>query len=349
MNNADTPTHKHAGEAHDHDHHHHDHHHHDHHDHDHHDHDHHGHDHHGHDHHHGGLVHSHAPSSLKALGIVLAMTGTIFFAELIAGLISGSLALLSDAMHMLSDATGLILSFVAIVIGRRAADKRSTYGYRRVEVLAALINALTVSLVCVWIVWEAIQRFRNPDDIDTRLMLTVGMIGLIANAVSAWILVRRQHDSLNMKGAYLHVLSDLLGSFAVIVAGLIINWTGWLIADTIASLIIAALVLPRSIRLLMDTLDVLLERAPRRVDMEGLEEKLTELPDIQAVHDLHVWTTDGTRLLATCHLVVADEGCAPGEHCKILDAADAVFAAHGIDHSTIQLETPHHIEHETVC
>lgn len=315
-----------------------------------------------HDHGHGPRSphghHSHAPTgSLRALTVVLALTGTIFFAELIGGLISGSLALLSDAMHMLSDSTGLIIALVAILIGRRSATDRATYGHRRVEVLAAMLNATAVTAISVWIVVSAVARLGGHHPIDTGLMLVVAVIGLAANAVSAVILVRRQHDSLNMRGAYLHVLSDLIGSIAVIVAGLIIRFTGWLPADTIASLFIAALVLPRALRLLWESVSVLLNRVPRGVDTQEVETALREVPGVVDVHDLHIWSTDGTEPLATCHLVVADERpvtlCGvEGEQCAecpVLDSAQARLRDFGITHSTIQLERAGHARHEEVC
>ncbi len=298
-------------------------------------------------HHEHGHGHGHAPGgSLKALVTVFTLTATIFLAQLVGGLLSGSLALLSDAMHMLSDSTGLLIALVAILIGRRAATHRSTYGYRRVEVLAAMINAAVVTGVSVWIVISALRRIGGHHPIDTGLMLTVAFVGLAANAVSALILVRRQHESLNMRGAYLHVLSDLLGSVAVIIAGLIIHVTGWLPADTIASLLIAALVLPRALRLLSDTLSVLLEQAPRGVDTRAVEQALAEVPGVLATHDLHVWTTDGTEPLATCHLVIEDGDLS---HCEVLHAAQETLRHFGITHSTLQLERVDHSSHENIC
>lgn len=298
-------------------------------------------------HHDHGHNHGHAPAgSLKALLTVFTLTATIFLAQLLGGLVSGSLALLSDAMHMLSDSTGLLIALVAILIGRRDATHRSTYGYRRVEVLAAMINAAVVAGVSVWIVISALRRLGGHHPIDTGLMLAVAVVGLIANAISALILVRRQHESLNMRGAYLHVLSDLLGSVAVIIAGLIIHVTGWLPADTIASLIIAALVLPRALRLLSDTLSVLLEQAPRGVDTRAVESALQAVPGVLTTHDLHVWSTDGTEPLATCHLVIEEGDRSP---CDILHDAQEALQGFGITHSTLQLERVDHSTHEDIC
>lgn len=304
----------------------------------------HRHDHHDHDH--DGAGHSHTPKTLRALVTVIVLTSVIFFAELIGGLISGSMALLADAMHMLSDSTGLIIALIAMLIGRRAASASATFGYRRVEVFAAMINATVVSAISVWIVVQAFLRLGGGAEIDTDLMLIVAVIGFAANAISALILMRHQHGSMNMRGAFLHVLSDMLASVAVIIAGLIIRFTGWLPADTIASLLIAAIILPRSLRLLRDAVEVLLERVPRGVDIAEIESALRQMGCVHDVHDLHVWSLDGNNLLATVHLVV-DEKSMRGEGCAVLDEADAVLGNYGIGHSTIQLETPGHYAHES--
>lgn len=290
--------------------------------------------------------HGHAP--LRALGIAVGITGTVFLAELIGGLVSGSLALLSDAMHMLSDAAGLIIALLAAVVGKRAASASATFGYRRVEVLAALLNALAVTGVVVWILVQALGRLGGHHDIDTTLMLGVAVVGLVANAASAWVLSRHREDNLNVRGAFLHVIADMLGSVAVIIAALVIRFTGWAHADTVASLAIVAFVLPRALSLLWQTLGVLMEKAPRGVDTREVERALTRLPGVIAVHDLHVWSTDGQTPLATAHLVV-DEACVPAGECGVLGSAQEALRELHIEHSTIQLEHPGHVEHEAVC
>lgn len=301
---------------------------------------------HGHDHAHGlgGTHTTNAP--LKALLGALIITAVVFCAELIAGLLSGSLALLSDAMHMLSDSTGLVIALFAMLIGRRQATERSTFGFRRVEVIAALLNAIVVTLVVVWILFQALRRLGSTQEINTTLMISVAVIGLVANAISALILLGQRNASLNMRGAFLHVLTDMLGSVAVIIAGVIIALTGWNIADTIASLVIVALVLPRSLRLLVDSLSVLLNRVPQGIDPAAVETALLGIPEVEAVHDLHIWSTEGINNLATCHLVLA-EGRSP--NCAVLDEAQSRLRALGIDHSTIQLEHRGHADHEVVC
>lgn len=296
-------------------------------------------------HSHEGHGHSHAPKSLRSLVAVIALTSVIFFAELIGGLVSGSMALLADAMHMLSDSTGLIIALVAMLIGRKSASSTATYGYRRAEVLAAMLNAGVVTVISVWVVVQAVLRLRGSVEINTDLMLLVAVIGFLANGISALVLMRHQNDSMNMRGAFLHVLSDMLASVAVIIAGLVIRYTGWMFADTIASLAIAAIILPRSLGLLRDAAEVLLERVPRGVDTQQLEDSLLEISCVAEVHDLHVWSLDGRDMLATVHLVVDQEASQPSS-CTVLDLADEVFAGFGIGHSTIQLESPGHQPHE---
>ncbi|MGP6173359.1 cation diffusion facilitator family transporter [Corynebacterium sp. A21] len=292
-----------------------------------------------------GHDHSHAPKSLRALVAVIVLTSVIFLAELIGGLVSGSMALLADAMHMLSDSTGLIIALVAMLIGRKSASSTATYGYRRVEVLAAMLNAGVVTLISVWVVVQAVMRLGGGTEIDTDLMLIVAVIGFLANGISALVLMRHQDGNINMRGAFLHVLSDMLASVAVIIAGLVIRYTGWMFADTIASLVIAAIILPRSLGLLRDAVEVLLERVPRGVDTQQLEDGLLGINCVREVHDLHVWSLDGKDMLATVHLVVDGEAAQPSS-CLVLDLADEVFAGFGIGHSTIQLESPGHQPHE---
>lgn len=295
---------------------------------------------HSHDH---GHDHSYVNTPLKALAMASIITGIIFFAELIGGLVSGSLALLSDAMHMLSDAAGLILALLAAVVGKKEASSKATYGYRRVEVLAALFNAVAVTIVVIFIVVQALRRLGSDYEIDTGMMLVVAVIGLVANAISAWVLSSQQDSSLNVKGAFLHVMADLLGSVAVIIAGLVIRFTGFTFADTLASLLIVAFVLPRALGLLWKTIEVLLERVPRGLNVHEVEAALDSLPQVMMVHDLHVWTTDGVDILATAHLVVAEHDY------RILDQAQEALREFGIEHSTIQLEHPNHIHHEEFC
>ncbi len=298
-------------------------------------------DHAHHDHAHGARVD--APT--KAIGAALAVTATVFVAELVGGVISGSVALLADAMHMLSDAAGLIIAMAAVLVGKRAATSYATYGYRRVEVLAAMINAATVLAVSVWIAIEALRRLRDPAPIDTGPMMIIATIGLAANALSAWILYSQQKESINVRGAYLHVLVDMFGSIAVLGAGAIVALTGFTAADPIASLLIAGLIVPRAWKLMAESVGVMLERVPEGFDAEEVEAELRALPGVRDLHDLHLWSLDGVSVIATVHIVAAE-----GEdRDQLLDRVQAELHRLGVEHATVQIELPEHIEHETVC
>lgn len=292
--------------------------------------------------------HHHGPSQstpLKALCAALAVTGVVFFAELIGGWVSGSMALMADAMHMLSDAAGLIIAVAAVMAGRRQATARATYGYRRIEVLAALVNAVTVIVISIFIVIEALRRLHAPAEVDAPTMLVIAVIGLVANALSAWILSRHREASVNVEGAFLHVVVDMLGSVAVIAAAVVIHVTGLRAADVVASIIIAALVIPRAWQLLSNSAKVLLEQVPHGFEVEAVEPALRALDGVNDVHDLHLWSLDGAHVLATAHLVIADTAD-PG---MLLDQAQHCLERLGIDHSTIQLERPEHVDHERIC
>lgn len=295
------------------------------------------HDHAHHDHAHG------AP--LRALAVALAITGTVFVAEVVGGWVSGSMALLADAMHMLSDAAGLIISLIAIIVGQKAASATATYGYRRVEVLAALINAVAVLSISVWIVVEAVRRLRDPQPVETAPMMTVALIGLVANAASAWVLARHREGSINVQGAYLHVLVDMFGSIAVLAAGAVIALTGFTGADVVASLVIAALVLPRAWQLMVRSARVMLEHVPAGFDADEVERALRQVDGATDTHDLHLWSLDGVNVLATVHVVAG-----PGvDRDQLLDRVQDTLAQLGVEHATVQIEPPEHIGHEKVC
>lgn len=296
-----------------------------------------------HEHHHHD--HDHSSTPLRALLIALTITGTVFFAELIGGWLAGSMALMADAMHMLSDAAGLIIAVIAVIVGRRQASAQATYGYRRVEVLAALVNAVMVLAISVWIVVEAVRRLQSPAEVQGKTMLIIAVIGLVANAASAWVLHRHRESSINVEGAFLHVLVDMLGSVAVIVAGIVVMTTGFVAADVIASLIIAAMVLPRAWQLMRLSTSVLLEQVPEGFDASVIEPALRRVEGVADIHDLHLWSLDGVSVLATVHIVrdgTVDAG-------SLLDAAQHALREQGIEHSTIQIEQPEHESHETVC
>lgn len=295
---------------------------------------------HGHSHSHDHNV-SDAP--LWALGTALAITGVVFFAELIGGWLSGSMALMADAMHMLSDATGLIIALVAVAVGRKPVSRYATFGYRRAEVLAAAFNAVMVAAISVWIVVEAVQRIGSPEEVQTRAMIIVAVVGLIANVVSALVLQSQREHSVNIEGAFLHVMVDLLGSVAVIAAGVVIAVTGFTGADVVASLIIAGLVLPRAWGLLKASISVLLERVPAGIDPVNVGNALVALDGVDAIHDLHLWSAGGRDVLCTVHLITR------ADHGQLLDRAQGRLRELGIEHATIQIEGPGHFEHEVYC
>lgn len=289
--------------------------------------------------------HDHSSTPLRALLIALGITGTVFFAELIGGWLAGSMALMADAMHMLSDAAGLIIAVLAVLVGRRQASAQATYGYRRVEVLAALANAVMVLAISVWIVVEAVRRLQSPAEVQGKTMLIIAVIGLVANALSAWVLHRHRKSSINVEGAFLHVLVDMLGSIAVIVAGIVVLTTGFVAADVIASLAIAAMVLPRAWQLMRLSASVLLEQVPADFDASAIEPALRQVEGVADIHDLHLWSLDGVNVLTTVH-IVRDGTVGTG---PLLDASQQALREHGIEHSTIQIEHPEHESHETVC
>ena len=271
------------------------------------------------------------------------VTGVVFFAELIGGWLSGSMALMADAMHMLSDATGLIIALVAVAVGRKPVSRYATFGYRRAEVLAAAFNAVMVAAISVWIVVEAVQRIGSPEEVQTRAMIIVAVVGLIANMVSALVLQSQREHSVNIEGAFLHVMVDLLGSVAVIVAGVVIAVTGFTGADVVASLIIAGLVLPRAWGLLKASISVLLERVPAGIDPVNVGNALVALDGVDAIHDLHLWSAGGRDVLCTVHLITR------ADHGQLLDRAQGRLQELGIEHATIQIEGPGHFEHEVYC
>lgn len=294
-------------------------------------------------HHHEHVGGKSAPR--RALVVALAVTAVVLVAEVVGGLISGSVALLADAMHMLSDAAGLIISLIAVLVGQRAASATATFGHRRVEVLAALINAVAVLSISVWIVVEAVHRLRDPQPVETGTMMVIAVIGLIANATSAWVLSRHRQGSINVQGAYLHVLVDMFGSVAVLAAGAVIAVTGFTAADVVASLVIAALVLPRAWQLMVGSARVMLEQVPAGFSVETVERTLGEVEGATGTHDLHLWSLDGVSVLATVHVVAA-----PGvDRDQLLDRVQSALASLGVEHATVQIERPEHISHEKVC
>jgi cobalt-zinc-cadmium efflux system protein len=283
----------------------------------------------------------------KRLIVVLVITFGVLIAEVIGGLIAGSLALLADAGHMLTDSTGLIMALIAASLAARAATVKRTFGLQRAEVLAALGNALLLVGVAVWVLIMAVERLRNPVEVHSGLMLVVALVGVLANLAGLLVLRPAQSKSLNMRGAYLEVFGDLVGSLAVIVAALLILITGWMPFDAIASLAIVVLIIPRAWSLLREVVDVLLEATPHGVDLDEVREHITRVRGVVDVHDLHAWTiTSGVPVLSA-HVIV-DQACiSEGRSGEVLDRLGECLGGHfDVSHCTFQLEPVGHQEHE---
>ncbi len=240
----------------------------------------------------------------KNLLIVLALSGTYLIAEVIGGIVTNSLALLADAAHMLTDVVGLLLAFIAIKIGERKADPSKTYGYYRTEILAAVINAVVLLGISVYVLVEAYKRFQDPPKVQSTSMLIVAGIGLIVNIVGLMILRKDSEASLNMKGAYFEVLSDMLTSVGVMIAGVIMLTTGWYYADPLISAAIGLLIFPRTWKLLMEAVHVLLEGTPKDVNIQELRNSLEKTPGVKDVHDLHVWSLTSSVNAMSAHIVM---------------------------------------------
>lgn len=265
----------------------------------------------------------------------LALTSTFMVVEVIGGLWTGSLALLADAAHMLTDAGGLALALIAVRFAERPATPQKTYGYVRMEVLSALTNAVVLLLLTIYIFYEAYKRFLNPPEILGGPMLAVAVVGLAVNLVSMKILSAGSSESLNVKGAYFEVLSDMLGSLGVILAAGVVMLTGWTLADPIIGAGIGLFIIPRTWILLKQAIHILMEGTPPEVDIALLERKLLDIPGVTAVHDLHVWTITSGIDAMSCHLVVTDMAQA---RMTIVSANGAMKTGFSLSHVTIQIE-----------
>ncbi|UKA54888.1 cation diffusion facilitator family transporter [Arthrobacter sp. FW305-BF8] len=279
---------------------------------------------------------------------VLAITLSVMLIQLVGSLLSGSLALLADAGHMLSDSAGVFIALMAAWIAALPASDLRTYGYQRAEVLAALANALILVVVAAVIFTEAIRRIGSAPEVHTDIMLYAAILGAAANLVSLLILRKAQQESLNVRGAYLEVLGDLLGSFAVIAAALVIKFTGYLAADTIASVIIALMILPRAWHLLREVVDVLLEATPKGVEVSMIREHILSVAGVVAVHDIHIWTITSGVPVFSAHVVVEDEVLSAKGADQVLDTLTTCLGSHfDTEHCTFQLEPASHYEHES--
>lgn len=283
--------------------------------------------------------HDHAlPSSTdeRSLRWALGLTTTFLVAEVIGGVITGSLALISDAAHMLTDAAALAIALVAIRIGKRVADSRRTFGYYRLEILAAAFNAGLLFAVAVYILIEAYQRLKAPQEIQSTTMMVVAAIGLVVNLISMRLLRGGQQSNLNVKGAYLEVWSDLLGSIGVIAGALLIRFTGWHWVDSLIAVGIGVWVLPRTWILLRTSMNILLEGVPEGVEFEAIKQALAQTANVNDVHDLHVWAISSGKVSMTAHIVV-DPGAA--DSFVLMDQLRSMLAERfDIHHTTLQME-----------
>lgn len=314
-------------------------------------------DHHNHDGHHhrqhdepGHHNHSHSlNASRKALFIALLITTIFLVVEAVVGFLINSLALIADAGHMLTDAAALALGLIANLLAGRHPNAKKTFGYSRFEILAALLNGLTLVGITVYIFWEAFNRWNQPAEIEGGWLIGVAFAGLIANLVSAYILMRGgSEENLNVRGALLHVLGDALGSVGAIVAGLVILLTGWYTADTIVSVVIGLLVLFSSLRLLRESVNILLEATPRGMDLKKIEQAMQERPGVEEVHDLHVWMISNGFIALSGHVLTdghhfnSKSGDECGEVCEshqlLIDLHHLLETRFNIQHITLQLE-----------
>jgi cobalt-zinc-cadmium efflux system protein len=308
----------------------------------------------GHHHHHGPHAHAghgrvgeaardtdHA-TPVQRLRAALAVTAAFLVVEVIGGFLSNSLALLADAGHMLTDVAALALSLFVAWFSRQPASPQRTYGYLRWEVLAAFLNGATLLLISVWIVWEAVVRLRAPEPLVSGLMLAVAVAGLIVNIIAARMLHAHGASSLNVRAAYLHVLGDLLGSVGTVAAALVVRMTGWLAADPIASIIMAALILRGAWRLVRESVDVLLESTPSHISLGSVRAQLEAIPGVESVHDLHVWTVTSGLVAMSAHAIVRE----PDRHQHVLEHVHDAMRLFGIEHVTVQLERREMYERE---
>lgn len=281
--------------------------------------------------------HSHAPSNKKGLLTALIITGGIMFLEFFGGLVTGSLALLSDSGHMLSDTASLALSLVAMIMAVKPASSKNSYGFYRFEIMAALFNGVTLFVIAGFIMWEAFHRFSSPPAVASGTMMLIAAVGLLANLISAWSLMRKSgaEDNINIRSAYLHIMGDALGSVGALIAGLVMNLFSWYVADPIISVLVALLILRSAWSVIRQAFHILMEGTPPSVNTRDVQEALLGIEGVSNVHDLHIWTiTSGLDALSG-HLLIEDHM----DPQQILQQAlRLVEEDFGIHHTTLQIE-----------
>jgi len=298
-----------------------------------------------------GHDHSHAAGRAEDRGrlrLVLTITAVVLVVELVGAWVAGSLALLADAGHMATDAAAIVLALGASYVATMPAGPRSTFGWHRAEILAAMVNALALLAVCGYLAYAGVSRLVDPQPVEAGPLVGFALVGLLANAVALLILNRSDTGSLNLRGAATEVLADLIGSVLAVSAGVVILVSGWYRADPVASLLIAVLVLPRALHLLKESAIVLLEIAPRGLDLDDVRTHLAGVPGVVDVHDLHAWTITSGQPVLSAHVVVTDEALADGHGGRVLDALCSCLGAHfDLEHCTFQLESSSHRGHES--
>ncbi|MEO5579432.1 MAG: cation diffusion facilitator family transporter [Gemmatimonadaceae bacterium] len=291
-----------------------------------------------HDHSHAGHSHGARGTSSKRLAVVLVLSATYMVAEIVGGLLSNSIALLADAGHMLSDVGALALALFALWIAKRPPNSRRTYGYARTEILAALVNGATLVGISLYVFVEAFGRLRNPPAVAGAVVMGIAAGGLLMNLAGLWILNAQKGENLNVRGAWLHVLTDALGSVGAIIGGFAVWQLGWAWADPAISILIGLLVIYSSWALLRDSVAVLMEGAPRHIDVDAVRDALCGCPGVSSVHDLHVWTISSGINSLSAHLTVTGEESNEATLQRLQQALSRQF---GISHTTLQLESAH--------
>mgnify|MGYP001812388574 FL=1 len=296
-----------------------------------------GHDHHDHDDHGHAHVHEADESNLRRVMIALVLTGVFMFVEVIGGILSGSLALLADAGHMLTDTMALALAAAAFHVSKRPPGGNLTYGYQRFQILAAFVNGLSLLFIVGWILFEAVQRFIAPRDILGETMLVVAAAGLVVNIIAFAVLHSGDQENLNIRGAALHVAGDLLGSVAAIVAAIIIIYTGWTLIDPILSVAVAMLILRSAWSLVKRSAHVLLEGAPDWLDVADMQERIVAgVPGVSGIHHVHVWGLTPQQLMLTMHVALGDD--VASQSAVVRGVKDFLQQEYGIGHSTIEVD-----------
>lgn len=293
-----------------------------------------------HDHAHGGGIRG--SSNRRLLTISLCLTATVMLVQVVGAILTGSLALLADAAHMFTDASALVIALIASAVAARPADDRRTFGYQRAEVFGALINAIILIVLATVVGIEGVRRLLEPAETEVAgpLMLVVAIIGLIANAIAMWLLSGAQKTSINVRGAYLEVLGDLIGSAAVIIAAVIIVTTGWMPADAIASLFIAVMIIPRAIVLLREVFSVLAESAPADTHVGEIRDHMLGFDGVTSVHDVHVWQLTRGAPVFTAHVKVSPQLLVEGRTDELLEHLQSCLTEHfDVAHSTFQIES----------